>query len=113
LLDEKKQPYADRQPYVSGNRVTALIGLYMKLVVIPGTSRTLMSNEEHFEGIIMNQVDPDRYRDVKTDATGRMTFPTLIPDAPYAIVDGFHVKDEFRAKSGENVQLPDLVLTKP
>jgi hypothetical protein len=42
-----------------------------------------------------------------------MTFPTLIPDAPYAIVDGFHVKDEFRAKSGENVQLPDLVLTKP
>ena len=44
-----------------------------------------------------------------------MTFPTLIPDAPYSLVTGekmWEGKGEFRVRSGQNFQLPDIVMAK-
>ena len=49
------------------------------------------------------------------DAGGRVTFPTLIPDAPYSLVTGekmWEGKGEFRVRSGQNFQLPDIVMAK-
>lgn len=63
------------------------------------------------DAIHFSNLDHDRYRDLKTDADGRMTFPTLIPGATYRIsVYNQPVKTqvEFTVRSGELKDLGDL-----
>ena len=63
------------------------------------------------DAIHASNLDVDRYRDIKTDAAGRMTFPTLIPGATYRIIV-FNQKEkteiEFTVKPGEAKDLGDL-----
>ena len=59
----------------------------------------------------MQQPRRDRYRDIKTDADGRMTFPTLIPGATYRIVvvnQKEKTEIEFTVEPGEAKDLGDL-----
>ena len=44
-----------------------------------------------------------------TDGQGRYTFPALIPGATYRLVESSGAKD-FTVKSGETLQLPDIVI---
>ena len=63
------------------------------------------------DAIYASNLDVDRYRDIKTDANGRMTFPTLIPGATYRIIV-FNQKEkteiEFTVEPGEAKDLGDL-----
>jgi beta-lactamase regulating signal transducer with metallopeptidase domain len=63
------------------------------------------------DAIYMANLDSERYRDIKTDADGRMTFPTLIPGATYRI-SVFNQKEktviEFTVGPGEAKDLGDL-----
>ena len=63
------------------------------------------------DAIHFSNLDRDRYRDLKTDADGRMTFPTLIPGATYRIsVYNQPVKTQidFTVQPGETKDLGDL-----
>ena len=65
------------------------------------------------DAIHVGNLDRERYRDLKTDREGRMTFPTLIPGATYRIpVYNQPVKTqiEFTVKPGEAKDLGDLVI---
>ena len=66
----------------------------------------LMADEIH-----VSNLDHDRYREIKTDATGRMTFPTLIPGAIYRIIvynQKQKTEIEFTVEPGEAKDLGDL-----
>ena len=63
------------------------------------------------DAIYVANLDGDRYRDIKVDANGRMTFPTLIPGATYRVIV-FNQKEkteiEFTVGPGEAKDLGDL-----
>jgi beta-lactamase regulating signal transducer with metallopeptidase domain len=90
---------------------------HLEVVLTPGASfgdiglvdqktSPLMSDAIH-----ASNLDVERYREIKTDASGRMTFPTLIPGATYRIIV-FNQKEkteiEFTVKPGEAKDLGDL-----
>jgi hypothetical protein len=61
----------------------------------------------------VSNLDRERYRDLKTDAEGRMTFPTLIPGATYRVIvfnQPVKTQIEFTVKPGEARDLGDLVI---
>ena len=63
------------------------------------------------DAIYVANLDRDRYRDLKTDTNGRMTFPTLIPGATYRIIvfnQPVKTEIEFTVKPGEAKDLGDL-----
>jgi hypothetical protein len=90
---------------------------HLEVVLTPGASwgdmrlggqktSPLMSDAIH-----TSNLDVDRYRDIKTDATGRMTFPTLIPGATYRLIvlnQKEKTEVEFTVKPGEAKDLGDL-----
>lgn len=92
---------------------------HLEIVLTPGASfadifrgvdrqSPLMADSFHF-----SNVDRERYRDLKTDAEGRMTFPTLIPGATYRIIvfnQPVTTQIEFTVKPGEARDLGDLVI---
>ena len=56
----------------------------------------------------------------RTDADGRITLPDLIPGALYRISDasnrreqGIRVREDFTVRSGETVDLGDILIEKP
>lgn len=70
----------------------------------------------------MTALDRHRYGNLRTDAKGRVTFPTLIPGAPYML----RLKDEplsrenleekefdFQVQSGQNLDLGEITLKRP
>ena len=63
------------------------------------------------DAIHASNLDVDRYRDIKTDANGQVTFPTLIPGATYRIIV-FNQKEkteiQFTVEPGEAKDLGDL-----
>ncbi len=95
---------------------------HVELVLTPGESSSaglfLMYGRKKqspivADSIFMANLDPQRYRDLKTDANGRMTFPTLIPGATYRVeVFNQTVKTqiEFTVKPGEVRDLGELVI---
>jgi beta-lactamase regulating signal transducer with metallopeptidase domain len=93
---------------------------HLEVVLSPGASwgdirfddqktSPLMSDAIHFSNL-----DVNRYRDIKTDAKGRMTFPTLIPGATYRIIV-FNQKEKteirFTVQPGEAKDLGDLKIS--
>jgi beta-lactamase regulating signal transducer with metallopeptidase domain/protocatechuate 3,4-dioxygenase beta subunit len=63
------------------------------------------------DAIHASNLDIDRYRDIKTDTNGRMTFPTLIPGATYRIIvlnQQEKMEIEFTVEPGEAKELGDL-----
>jgi hypothetical protein len=65
------------------------------------------------DGALMVNFDPKRYGVLRTDARGRVTFPTLIPDGVYHVTTGEGVTKEFTAKAGRNLDLGDLTMKRP
>ena len=68
------------------------------------------------------QIDPINYgKGLVTDAEGRITLPVLIPGATYRITDvttardpaGPQLRKEFTVKSGETLDLGDILIEKP
>ena len=70
----------------------------------------------------MTPLDRHRYGSLRTDARGCVTFPTLIPGAPYML----RLKDEplsrenlkekefdFQVQSGQNLDLGEITLKRP
>jgi protocatechuate 3,4-dioxygenase beta subunit len=90
---------------------------HLEVVLTPGASSgdifpsVQMSSPLMADAIYPANFDPVRYREIKTDANGRMTFPTLIPGATYRIIV-FNQKEkteiEFQVKPGEVKDLGDL-----
>jgi hypothetical protein len=92
---------------------------HLEIVLTPGASfadvlrgadrqSPLMADSFHF-----SNVDRERYRELKTDAAGRMTFPTLIPGATYRVIvfnQPVKTQIEFTVKPGEARDLGDLVI---
>jgi RNA polymerase sigma factor (sigma-70 family) len=100
----------------------AKYSLWLELAVTPGASSydlkrlyekgELAADSENVANIDrVNHGEPPL-----TDASGRITFPALIPGATYWIVEigdkDDMVKCEFKAESGKTVKLPDVVRKK-
>jgi hypothetical protein len=90
---------------------------HLEVVLSPGASwgdilpGNQMTSPLQSDAIHAGNLDTDRYRELKTDANGRMTFPTLIPGATYRIIV-FNQKEkteiEFSVGPGETKDLGDL-----
>ncbi|WP_406700910.1 carboxypeptidase-like regulatory domain-containing protein [Singulisphaera sp. Ch08] len=81
--------------------------------LVPGSVNDTKQSPLMADAIMVANLDRERYRRLKTDAEGRMTFPTLIPGATYrVIVHNQPVKTEieFTVKPGEARDLGDLVI---
>jgi len=67
--------------------------------------------------VIVDNLDRNRYYSLKTDADGRVTFPSIIPGATYWIDNARDLKEEFTTKfsikPGENIDLGDVVVKRP
>ena len=70
----------------------------------------------------LSQVDPINYENpLASDPDGRITLPVLIPGATYRITDhrtlrapsGPQLRKEFVARSGENLDLGDILIEGP
>ena len=77
------------------------------LIITPGTEspvsdRTMADYE--FQG----NLDTQRLRGLRTDADGRVTMVSLIPDATYR----FRGHD-FTALAGKTIDLPDVTVPRP
>jgi hypothetical protein len=73
------------------------------------------------DGDYLSRIDPDHYNNLISDAQGRVTFPDLIPGATYRINDmttvdepgGRKTRSVFIARTGESIELGDIVIEKP
>jgi hypothetical protein len=97
---------AIRKPIV-GYRASGLIWM----VVIPGPSRP-----GHVA--TLNGIDSVNYADGPvSDADGRVIFPALVPGASYRLnersLSGARRDADFTVKSGETLDLGDIVIEKP
>lgn len=67
--------------------------------------------------VIMDNLDRNRYYGLKTNADGRVTFPSIIPGATYWIDNKRDYKQDFTTKfsvkPGENIDLGDVVVKRP
>jgi len=61
---------------------------------------------------MISDLDEQRYAGLTTDAEGRVTFPTLIPGAPYVLsVDGWGPEPQeksFTVEPGQNLDLGEF-----
>jgi RNA polymerase sigma factor (sigma-70 family) len=105
FLDDKGQPLANMQPRV-------------EMSLSPGISffeATLESEELASDDAILSNLEK-RYRELRTDVQGRITFPTLIPGAPYRIVARppeeryVVVRRDLTVKSGQTLDLGDVTV---
>jgi len=90
---------------------------HLEVVLTPGASwgDIFMGDEKtsplQADAIHFSNLDQDRYRDINTDANGRMNFPTLIPGATYRILvfnQPVKTQIEFTVQPGEAKDLGDL-----
>jgi hypothetical protein len=90
---------------------------HLEVVLSPGASwgdilpGNQMTSPLQSDAIHASNLDVQRYRDIKTDADGRMTFPTLIPGAKYRIIvlnQKEKTQIEFTVAPGEAKDLGDL-----
>ncbi|MEW6741894.1 MAG: carboxypeptidase-like regulatory domain-containing protein [Planctomycetota bacterium] len=62
----------------------------------------------------MEPLDRDRYRSLRTDAEGRVTFPSLVPGALYKLMiisdKGWEPQRSFRVEAGQSLDLGDIVV---
>ncbi len=95
------------------------------MVVTPGAVGVGLGQKEYpllADQATMSQIDRINYaKPPTTDAEGRITLPALIPGATYRIADrttagtaeGPKLRKEFRVKSGEALDLGDILIEKP
>jgi protocatechuate 3,4-dioxygenase beta subunit len=111
LVDAKGKPYANQDNYE--NHL-----IFLVLMIAPGEPKSSVFSENHsMVYVIMDNLDRNRYYGLKTDADGRVTFPSLIPNATYWIDNALDLKQEFTnkfsVKPGENIDLGDVVVPRP
>ncbi len=106
---------------IAGYRATYLISM----VVTPGPSRRSNKEEEKSQlsadQDYLPRIDPIHYgQGIVSDNQGRVTFPALIPGATYRIYDddrrgdtGPQLRSEFVVRSGEALELGDILVEKP
>jgi RNA polymerase sigma factor (sigma-70 family) len=64
----------------------------------------------------MQNLDPERHRDARPDAQGRVTFPTLIPGATYLTIGQgpdrgiFNLNKQFKAEAGKALDLGTITV---
>jgi RNA polymerase sigma factor (sigma-70 family) len=103
---------------------------YFEIIMTPGPDRNSRSRHDRAklaaDAAYLPNVDPKHYRSrgpqsLVTDADGKITFPALIPGAPYRIVDwstanvekGVQVRKDFTVKAAETLDLGDILIEKP
>ena len=98
---------------------------HMEFLATPGP--TLQASAEQGllarDSDLMPNVDRRHYDETKlrTDAEGRITLPALIPGALYRLLDfstvndpkGEQLRRDFTVKSGEGIDLGDILIEKP
>jgi len=97
----------------------------ISMVVTPGPDRFSRAPAERDElsadADYLSRIDPVDYADLVTNGQGRITFPALIPGATYRVFDHTpqnlggdpKIRKEFNARSGEPIELGDIVIEKP
>ena len=69
----------------------------------------------------LSRIDPDHYKELASDAEGRVTFPALIPGATYRVTDmttrddpgGRKTRKLFVARAAEAIELGEILIEKP
>jgi hypothetical protein len=89
--------------------------VHLVLVVRPGATVWAMPGGEELQsdGAMMVNFDPERYGALRTDAQGRVTFPTLLPGGTFRLWTGEGlgaVKKEFTVKPGQTLDLGDVAM---
>jgi protocatechuate 3,4-dioxygenase beta subunit len=117
FIDEEGRAFAGHQLYEASPEI------HMYLVLTSGASIIELWGypELAFDGFPMKSTAADltRYRPLRTDAQGRVTFPTLIPGAPYRIIarEGGHPptvgKKDFTVKSSQTLDLGEITVKRP
>jgi RNA polymerase sigma factor (sigma-70 family) len=109
FVDDKGKPWA--------NERVGQWPLFVHLFVVVTPGKTVWSGGDskdlESDALMMANLDPQRYGELRTDAEGRVTFPTLPPGATIALMTGEGlgaVKKEFTVKAGEKVELPDVAM---
>ena len=98
----------------------------LELIATPGPSQLTRSEEEQAklsaDAVLVANIDRKHYWNFPfTDAEGRFTMISLIPGAMYRITDfstvnekkGLQVRKDFTVKSGETLDLGDILIEKP
>jgi hypothetical protein len=110
FVDQEGHPWANAKVPVS-----------VYLVFMEGQLNPRYEENEHLTWWV-NPLDRQRYGSLRTDAEGRMTFPILIPEAPYMLelhdepwgADKQQEKEfHFTVQSGEVLDLGEIALKRP
>jgi RNA polymerase sigma factor (sigma-70 family) len=106
FVDERGRPLRDMQ-----------VGSLVELVLAPGLSLTQLGKSTELVGITANagNLNLNRWWTLRTDADGRITFPTLIPGATFRVVvpgkksSYWEVARTFTAEAGKMLNLGDII----
>jgi RNA polymerase sigma factor (sigma-70 family) len=106
IVDAKGKPLAN-------------FAVFLDVVISPGVPFVDASFDNPgpaAETTYMTTFDPKRYGNLRSDATGRVSFPTLIPGATYWMIGAdpnrglFNLNKEFKAEAGKALDLGDIVV---
>jgi hypothetical protein len=107
FVDEKGQPIAGFRPS-------------LELLITPGITQFESFREKGLvaDAASMLNVDRNRYRNLRPDANGRFTFPTLIPGATYRLLgrptmQGYDLERTFTVEAGKTLDLKDVPIKAP
>ncbi|MEW6743188.1 MAG: carboxypeptidase-like regulatory domain-containing protein [Planctomycetota bacterium] len=115
LINEQNEPLADR-PF-GRQAFDPMIMMRLVLVEAPANKR-YGPPDINAVAWWMENLDPERYQGLRTDTEGFVTFPSLIPLAPYKLmilnrVRTFEPAEErsLIVKAGESLDLGDIVVS--
>lgn len=92
----------------------------VELVATPGVSRfdrqAMEAGQLAADTVMISNMDRSTYGAVATGEDGRLTLPALIPEATYRVSTfrdgGYRIAKEFAARSGESLELGDVVVVR-
>jgi RNA polymerase sigma factor (sigma-70 family) len=108
FVDAKGKPAAGNRPFV-------------EVVITPGVSffETFQGTKLAADEAWMVNLDGQRHRNLKPDARGRFTLPTLIPGATFRLLGEspqrgfFDLHKTFTVQAGKNLDLKDIPIKPP
>jgi hypothetical protein len=114
VVDPRGKPAKGRLPILT---IRMIVTQGPSLSVVREKSEQLCADET-----MLPRIDPVNYPNgLVPDADGRITLPALIPGATYRLFDystfrdsdGAKVRREFTVRSGESLDLGDILIEKP